>query len=77
MLRTNGELVKIKYHPLTPPETQAIVDEILSQTIIQSSTSVISELDVAYSLEGIDLETAKLSANKPDKFERSLILENS
>jgi twitching motility protein PilT len=52
MLRVNGELLKVKYHPLTPAETQAIVDEILSQTIIQSSASSISELDVAYSLEG-------------------------
>jgi len=52
MLRVNGELLKVKYHPLTPAETQAIVDEILSQTIIQSSASAISELDVAYSLEG-------------------------
>jgi len=52
MLRINGELLKVKYHPLTPVETQAIVDEILSQTIIQSSASAISELDVAYSVEG-------------------------
>src|SRR5450631_3160351 len=52
MFRINGELLKIKYHPLTPEETQTIVDEILSQTIIQGSASAISELDVAYSLEG-------------------------
>jgi len=52
MLRVNGELLKVKYPPLTPAQTQTIVDEILSQTIIQSSASAISELDVAYSLEG-------------------------
>ena len=52
LLRVDGELLKVKYHPLTPAETQAVVDEILSQTIIQSSASAISELDVAYSLEG-------------------------
>jgi twitching motility protein PilT len=52
LFRVDGELLKVKYHPLTPAETQAIVDEILSQTIIKSSASAISELDVAYSLEG-------------------------
>jgi twitching motility protein PilT len=52
LLRVNGELLKVKYHPLTPAETQTIVDEILSQTIIQRPASAISELDVAYSLEG-------------------------
>jgi len=52
LYRVDGELLKVKYHPLTPVETQAIVDEILSHTIIKSSASAISELDVAYSLEG-------------------------
>ena len=52
LFRVDGELLKVKYHPLTPVETQAIVDEILSHTIIKSSASAISELDVAYSLEG-------------------------
>jgi twitching motility protein PilT len=52
MLRINGELLKVKYHPLSPLETQAVVDEILSQTTVQSPASALSELDVAYSLEG-------------------------
>lgn len=53
MLRVNGELLHVKYHPLTPKETYAIVDEILSQSITQVPTSnAISELDVAYNLEG-------------------------
>lgn len=53
MFRINGELLQVKYHPLTPKETRAIVDEILSQSIIQISTSnSMSELDVAYNLEG-------------------------
>jgi len=52
MLRINGELLKVKYHPLSPLETQAVVDEILSQTTVQSPASTLSELDVAYSLEG-------------------------
>ena len=52
MLRINGELGKVKYHPLTPAETQAVVDEILSQSIIQSSAAAISELDIAYCVEG-------------------------
>ncbi|MBK5274040.1 MAG: PilT/PilU family type 4a pilus ATPase [Desulfuromonadales bacterium] len=52
LFRINGELAELKYHPLTPAETQAIVDEILSQTIIQGSALSISELDVAYSLPG-------------------------
>jgi twitching motility protein PilT len=52
MLRINGELLKVKYHPLSPLETQAVVDEILSQATVQSPASSLSELDVAYSLEG-------------------------
>lgn len=52
LLRINGELTELKYHPLSPAETRAIVDEILSQTIIEGSAASISEIDVAYSLEG-------------------------
>jgi len=53
MFRINGELLQIKYHPLSPKETYAIVEEILSQSIIQiSASNAKSELDVAYNLEG-------------------------
>ena len=64
MLRINGELLKVKHPLLTPAETQAIVDEILSQTIIQSSASAISELDVAYSLEGHGRFRANISRQR-------------
>lgn len=53
LLRINGELMQIKYHTLSAKETYAIVDEILSQSIIQiPSTSSNDEIDVAYNLEG-------------------------
>jgi twitching motility protein PilT len=53
MFRVNGELLQVKYHPLLPKETYAIVDEILSQSIVHiPKTDAISELDVAYNLEG-------------------------
>ncbi|MBL0224484.1 MAG: PilT/PilU family type 4a pilus ATPase [Geobacteraceae bacterium] len=53
MFRINGELLQVKYHPLTAKETYAIVDEILSQSIIQlPASNSLAELDVAYNLEG-------------------------
>ena len=53
MLRVNGELMQIKYHELTPQETYAVVDEILSQSLIHVPTSnSIAEIDIAYNLEG-------------------------
>jgi twitching motility protein PilT len=53
LLRVNGELLQINYHTLIPEETYAVVDEILSQSIIQIPTaSGISEIDVAYNLDG-------------------------
>jgi len=52
LFRVNGELVEIKYRAITPSDTQAIVMEIMSQTIQQINLSSISELDVSYSLEG-------------------------
>jgi twitching motility protein PilT len=53
LFRVNGELLQVKYHPLSPQETHAIVDEILSQSIIHVPTSdANAELDVAYNLEG-------------------------
>jgi len=53
MFRVNGELVQIKYHPLSPKETYAVVDEILSQSIMQiPASNSIAEIDVAYNLEG-------------------------
>lgn len=53
MFRINGELLQVKYHPLSPKETHAVVDEILSQSIIQiPASNSIAEIDVAYNLEG-------------------------
>ena len=53
LFRYNGELLNVKYRQLTPKDTHAIVDEILSHSIIQiPSTNSIAELDVAYNLEG-------------------------
>jgi twitching motility protein PilT len=45
--------MQVKFHPLSPQETLAVVDEILSQSIIHiPASNAISELDVAYNLEG-------------------------
>ena len=53
MFRINGELLQIKFGPLSPKNTHAIVDEILSQSIIQlPASNSLAELDVAYNLEG-------------------------
>jgi twitching motility protein PilT len=53
LFRINGELMQVKFHPLSPQETLAVVDEILSQSIIHiPASNAISELDVAYNLEG-------------------------
>jgi twitching motility protein PilT len=53
LFRVNGELLNVKYRPLTPKDTLAIVDEILSHSIINiPSSNSIAELDVAYNLEG-------------------------
>jgi len=53
MFRVNGELLQVKFAPLTPKNTHAIVDEILSQSIMQiPASNSIAELDVAYHLEG-------------------------
>ena len=53
MFRVNGELLQVKFGPLTPKNTLAVVDEILSQSIIQMPASnSMAELDVAYNLEG-------------------------
>ncbi len=52
LLRINGELLEIKYHPLTPADTQAVVTEILSHTIQRHPLESLSEIDVSYSLEG-------------------------
>jgi twitching motility protein PilT len=53
MFRINGELLQVKFGPLSPKDTRIIVDEILSQSIIQSPASnSLAELDVAYNLEG-------------------------
>lgn len=52
VLRVNGELLEVKYHPLEPEETEAIAEEILSHTYQKLKLDEISELDVSYSVEG-------------------------
>ena len=53
LFRINGELLQVKFGPLTAKDTYAIVDEILSQSIIQIPASKsLAEIDVAYNLEG-------------------------
>ncbi len=52
LLRVNGELLEVKFRPLTSADTLAVAKEILSQTILQSPLEAISELDVSYSIEG-------------------------
>lgn len=52
LLRVNGELLEVKYHPLEPPETAAVVEEILAHTYRRESMDTLSELDVSYGLEG-------------------------
>jgi len=52
LLRVNGELLEVKYHPLEPEETEAVAREILSHTFFGDKIGNISELDVSYGLEG-------------------------
>lgn len=53
MFRVNGELLHVKYHPLSPRDTRTVVEEILSQSIIQiPASNSLAEIDVAYNLEG-------------------------
>lgn len=52
LLRVNGELMEVKFRPLVPADTLALVKEILSQTIQHNTPESISELDVSYSIEG-------------------------
>ncbi len=52
LLRVNGELLEVKYHPLTPPETQAVAEEILSASYHAVDLATLREIDVSYSLEG-------------------------
>jgi len=52
LLRINGELMEVKYHPLTPDETAAIVREILRQSFREEQISSLSEMDVSYGIEG-------------------------
>ncbi len=52
LLRINGELLEAKYHPLTPPETQAVVEEIVSHSYQKVDLATLCELDLSYSLEG-------------------------
>ena len=52
ILRVNGELLEVKYHPLEAEETEAIAEEILSHTYHKYKLEEVSEVDVSYSLEG-------------------------
>lgn len=52
LMRVNGELLEVKYHPLTPEETREIAEEILSHTFRQEKLDTLSELDVSYGIEG-------------------------
>lgn len=52
LMRVNGELIEVKYHPLLPDETSLLAEEILSNTYRRDNLSDLSELDVSYGLEG-------------------------
>lgn len=52
LFRINGELMEVKYHPLTPSETQTAVNEILSQSYHRNQIDTLTELDTSYSIEG-------------------------
>jgi len=52
LLRVNGELLEVKYHGLSPAETQTVVEEILSQSYQTHDLTSLREVDVSYSIEG-------------------------
>ena len=52
LLRVNGELLEVKYHALSPAETQTVVEEILSQNYQDPDLEKLRETDVSYSIEG-------------------------
>ncbi len=52
LMRVNGELLEVKYHPLEPEETMAVAKEILGHTYWGDRLKELSELDVSYGLEG-------------------------
>jgi twitching motility protein PilT len=52
LMRVNGELLEVKYHPLEPEETEAVANEILSHTFRQGKLEELSERDLSYGLEG-------------------------
>ncbi len=52
LMRVNGELLEVKYHPLTPEETSAVAEEILANTYRREKVDGLSEMDVSYGLEG-------------------------
>jgi twitching motility protein PilT len=52
LMRVNGELLEVKYHPLEPAETALLAEEILAHTFRRGSLDDMSELDVSYGLEG-------------------------
>jgi len=52
LLRVNGELLEVKYHALSPDETQAVVQEVLSQSYREPDLETLRETDVSYSVEG-------------------------
>jgi twitching motility protein PilT len=52
LMRVNGELLEVKYHPLAPEETLEVAQEILSHTFRTEKLDALSELDVSYGIEG-------------------------
>ncbi len=52
LLRINGELMEVKYHPLSPEETASIAEEVLSHTYRRDQAATLTELDVSYGIEG-------------------------
>jgi twitching motility protein PilT len=52
LLRINGDLMEVKYHPLSPDETAAIAEEVLAHTYRKDQLSSLTELDVSYGIEG-------------------------
>lgn len=52
LMRVNGELLEVKYHPLEPDETMLIAKEILRNTYWGDRINELSEQDVSYGIEG-------------------------
>ena len=52
LMRVNGELLEVKYHPLEPEETMVVAQEILAHTYWSDRLKDLSEIDVSYGIEG-------------------------